>query len=198
MEWEAGRSTLVGRPTDRRPPSPTSRRGTPHLPASRSAIHTIHTSGSVFRIRNPVPFWPLDPGWVKSQDPNPGFRIRVEQPVSYYLELRNHFLGLKYFNSLIRIRSWKNSDPGSGINIPDPQHYFGSTSGSSLFADLLICIQYPDLGNSAPKKFSYKMQVVPDFFLLMPPALQRVQSVYIEFFIFFYCYFGFGSGPGST
>jgi hypothetical protein len=29
------------------------------------------------------------------------------------------------------------------------------------------------------------MQVVPDFFLLMPPALQRVQSVYIEFFIFF-------------
>jgi hypothetical protein len=113
-EWEADRSTLVGRPTDRRPPSRTSRRGTPHLPASRSAIHTIHTSGSVFRIRNPVPFWPLDPGWVKSQDPNPGFRIRVEQPVSYYLELRNHFFGLKYLNSLMRIRDpgLKKSDPG--------------------------------------------------------------------------------------
>jgi hypothetical protein len=51
-------------------------------------------------------------------------------------ELRNHFFGLKYFNSLMRIRDpgWrqfgsgirdgKKSDPGSGINIPDPQHWF--------------------------------------------------------------------------
>jgi hypothetical protein len=65
--------------------------------------------------------------------------IRDEQPRSYFLELRNHFLaffgGLKYLNSLIRIRDpgWrqfgsgirdgKKSDPGSGINIPDPQHW---------------------------------------------------------------------------
>ncbi len=27
------------------------------------------------RIRDPVPFWPLDPGWVKIQDPNPGSGI---------------------------------------------------------------------------------------------------------------------------
>jgi hypothetical protein len=56
-------------------------------------------------------------------------RIRDEQPGSYFRELRNHFLGLKYSNSLIRIRDGKNSDTGSGgkkfgsgINIPDPQH----------------------------------------------------------------------------
>jgi hypothetical protein len=42
-------------------------------------------------------------------------RIRDEQPGSYFLELRNHFLGLKYFNSLMRIRDGKNSDPGPGM-----------------------------------------------------------------------------------
>jgi hypothetical protein len=67
-----------------------------------------------------------------------GSGIRDEQPGSYFLELRNHFfgfLGLKYLNSLMRIRDpgWrhfgsgirygKKSDPGSGINIPDPQHW---------------------------------------------------------------------------
>jgi hypothetical protein len=34
----------------------------------------------------------------------PGSGIRDEQPGSYSLELRNHFIGLKYFNSLMRIR----------------------------------------------------------------------------------------------
>ncbi len=69
-------------------------------------------------------------GWKVS------LRIRDEQSGSYFLELRNHFLGLKYLNSLIRIRDpdgdssnlgsgipdGKKLDPGSGINIPDPQH----------------------------------------------------------------------------
>jgi hypothetical protein len=58
-------------------------------------------------------------------------RIRDEKPGSYFLELRNHFFGLKYLNSLMRIRDpgwrqfgsgirdpgWKKSDPGSGIQI---------------------------------------------------------------------------------
>jgi hypothetical protein len=80
-----------------------------------------------------------------------GFRIRIrdDQPGSYFLELRNHFLELKYLNSLVRIRDpgsgmetifWvkilkffdSDADPdpgsgmekfGSGINIPDPQHW---------------------------------------------------------------------------
>jgi hypothetical protein len=54
--------------------------------------------------------------------------IRDEQPGSYFRELRNNFLGLKYLNSLTRIRDGKNSYPewknfGSGLNIPDPQHW---------------------------------------------------------------------------
>ncbi len=50
-----------------------------------------------------------------------GSGIRDEQPGSYFLELRNHFfafLGLKYLNSLMRIR-----DPGSRmetVRIRDP------------------------------------------------------------------------------
>ncbi len=41
-------------------------------------------------------------------------RTRVEQPGSYFLELRHLFLGLKYLNSLMQIRDpgWKDSDPG--------------------------------------------------------------------------------------
>jgi hypothetical protein len=61
--------------------------------------------------------------------------IREEQPGSYFLELRNHFFCffgvkiLKFFYAdpgsemeTVRIRDEKKSDPGSGINIPDPQH----------------------------------------------------------------------------
>ncbi len=103
------------------------------------------------RIRDPAPFWSLDPGWVKSgsvsgirirdQAPfwslDPGWgkvriRIRDEQPGSSFLELRNNFFGLKYLNSFMQIRDGKNSDPGrkkigsgSGIgkNFLDPQHW---------------------------------------------------------------------------
>jgi hypothetical protein len=42
-----------------------------------------------------------------------GSGIRDEQPGSYFLELRNHWVKiLKFFDV----------DPGFGINIPDPQH----------------------------------------------------------------------------
>jgi hypothetical protein len=59
-------------------------------------------------------------------------QIRDEQPGSYFLELRNHFFGLKYLNSLMRIldpgwrqfgsgiRYGKKSDPGSGIRDKHP------------------------------------------------------------------------------
>jgi len=70
--------------------------------------------------------WIRDPGREKVS-----IRIRDEQPGSYFLELRSHFfafLGLKYLNSLMRIRDGDSSDPGwkqvgSGINIQDPQHW---------------------------------------------------------------------------
>jgi hypothetical protein len=67
-----------------------------------------------------------------------GSGIRDEQPGSYFPEPRNHFFGVKiYLNSLMpirdpgwrqfgsRIQDGKKSDPGSGINIPDPQHCIG-------------------------------------------------------------------------
>jgi hypothetical protein len=46
-----------------------------------------------------------------------GSGIRDEQPGSYFLELRNHFFGLKYF-------IFFDADPGSGmetIRIRDPE-----------------------------------------------------------------------------
>ncbi len=63
-----------------------------------------------------------------------GSGIRDEQPGSYFLELRNHFFGLKYLNSLMRIRDpgwkqfgpgirdpgWKKVDPGSGLRDKHP------------------------------------------------------------------------------
>jgi hypothetical protein len=73
----------------------------------------------------------LTPGSGKGKKSGSGIRIRDEQPGSYFLELTNHCFGLKYLNSLMRIRDgnklgsgirdprWKKV--GSGINIPDPQ-----------------------------------------------------------------------------
>jgi hypothetical protein len=107
-------------------------------------VHHLLLLTSVLRIRiqDPVPFWPRDPGWVESQDPDPGSRIRDEQPGSYFPELRNHFfvfLGvtiLKFFDAdpgsgmetvrirdpgsgmeTVRIRDGKKSDPGPRILI---------------------------------------------------------------------------------
>jgi hypothetical protein len=61
-----------------------------------------------------------------------GIRIRDEQPGSYFLELRNHFFGLRYFKFFdadpgsgmekVRIRNGKKLR--SGMFISDPQHYF--------------------------------------------------------------------------
>jgi hypothetical protein len=60
-----------------------------------------------------------------------GSGIRNEQPGSFFLELRNHFFWvkiLKFFDADPGRRQFgsgiwdgKKSDPGSGINIPDPQ-----------------------------------------------------------------------------
>jgi predicted outer membrane repeat protein len=74
-----------------------------------------------------------------------GSGIRDEPPGSYFLDLINHFFGvkiLKFFDAdpgsgmetvrirvpgsgmgKSRIRDGKKSDPGSGINISDPQHW---------------------------------------------------------------------------
>ncbi len=79
-----------------------------------------------------------DPGLGAFLTPGSGIRdgrksvfgsgIRDEQPGSYFLELKNHFcafLGVKYVNSLMRIRDGDSSDPGwkkvgSGIRNKHP------------------------------------------------------------------------------
>ncbi len=52
--------------------------------------------------------WIRDPGWAKNQDPD------------YFLELGNHFFGLKYLNSLMRIRDPGWTQFGSGIRDKHP------------------------------------------------------------------------------
>jgi hypothetical protein len=92
----------------------------------------------VLRIRDPVPFRPLDPGWVKNQQ---GIRIRDKQPGSYCRELRNKFFLvkiLKFFDAdsrsgmekiQIRDLGWKKLVSGLRVNILDPQHCtFGKVS----------------------------------------------------------------------
>jgi hypothetical protein len=82
-----------------------------------------------------VPFGPLDPG--SGMGKKIRIRIRYEQAGSYLRELKKQFFGLKYLNSLMRIRDgkirvrdpgWKKFGSGmkifgSGINIPYPQHW---------------------------------------------------------------------------
>jgi hypothetical protein len=63
-------------------------------------IKLTQCCGSGSGIRCLFDPWIRDPGWVKVR-----IRIRDEQLESYFRELRNH--GLKYLNSLMRIR-----DPG--------------------------------------------------------------------------------------
>jgi hypothetical protein len=62
---------------------------------------------------------------VADPDPGsgPGWTTRIIFPRDY-----KQFFGLKYLNSLMRIRDGENSDTGwkkfcFGINIPDPQHW---------------------------------------------------------------------------
>ncbi len=109
-------------------------------PGSRIRMLTFYQCcGSGSGIRDWVPFWPLDPGSGirDGRQSASGSGIRDEQPGSYFLELRNHFFAflgvkmLKFFYEdpgsgmeTVRIRDGKKSDPGSGINIPDPQHCF--------------------------------------------------------------------------
>jgi hypothetical protein len=87
------------------------------------------TRYSVLRIRIRGLFdpWIRIPGSGMGRKSASGSGIRDEQPRSYFLELRNHFLvllGLKYLNSLMRIRDpgWRQF--GSGMEksrIRDPR-----------------------------------------------------------------------------
>ncbi len=60
-----------------------------------------------------------------------GIRSRDEQPGSYFQELRNKFFGVK-------ILKFFDADPGSGINIPDPQHRLNV---SQIYH--IVCSRFP-------------------------------------------------------
>jgi hypothetical protein len=64
-------------------------------------------------------FDPLDPGRGKKKI---RIRIRDKHRGSYLRELKKQFFALKYLKFFDVDPEWKNSDPGSGINIPDPQN----------------------------------------------------------------------------
>jgi hypothetical protein len=73
---------------------------------SRGEIFIWPSFFVVLRIRDPGLGAFLTPGSGIRDGRKSGFGIRDEQPGSYFLELRNHFLlflGLKYINSLIAI-----------------------------------------------------------------------------------------------
>ncbi len=55
----------------------------------------IFVSLALLRIRDPVPFWPLDPGSGIGF-----FRIPAPIPSPYFWELNENFLGTKFYNSL--------------------------------------------------------------------------------------------------
>ncbi len=90
------------------------------------------------RIRDPVPFWPLEPGSGMGKKLGSGSGIRDLGWTTRIIFPRAYkpFLWVKileFFDAdpgsgmgTIRIRDGKKSDPGSGINIPDPQHFFFS------------------------------------------------------------------------
>ncbi len=96
-------------------------------PPNTEAFYVISTPyWTVLRIWDPgsCALYVRDPGWVKSQDPDPGWTTQT-----YFLAHRDHFLGLKYLNSLMRIRDpeWKKFGSGIGDKHPgDPQHCFWS------------------------------------------------------------------------
>jgi hypothetical protein len=77
-------------------------------------------------MRDPVPYWPLDPGWVKNKI---GSGMNNLDHISESLQPIFWVKILKFFDADpgSRSRDGKNSDPGwkkfgSGINIPDPRH----------------------------------------------------------------------------
>jgi hypothetical protein len=81
---------------------------------------------SVLRIRSGIRCffdpWILDPGWLKSQDPDPGSGCGMNNPdhISKSLETIFWVKILKFFDAEPRSGMEKIRIRGSGINIPDP------------------------------------------------------------------------------
>ncbi len=70
------------------------------------SLDSHHWSGcgacfyAVLRIRDPVPFWPLNPGSGIGFFRIPDLGLRIPDPKPIFWELRVSFLGKKFYNSL--------------------------------------------------------------------------------------------------
>jgi hypothetical protein len=72
-------------------------------------MFNIQCCGSGFGIRCLLDPWIQEPGWV----------LNIPDHISESFETSFGLKILKFFDA---DPGWKNSDTGSGINIPDPQH----------------------------------------------------------------------------
>ncbi len=61
-----------------------------------------------------------DLGCIKNQDPDPASEMNIPDNISESLETIFGLKRIKFFDTDPESR---NSDPGSGINIPDQQHW---------------------------------------------------------------------------
>ncbi len=64
----------------------------------------------MLRIRDPVPFWPRDPGWVKKA----GFGSGMNNP-DHISEGLNTIFWVKILKFFDADTGWKNPDPGYGM-----------------------------------------------------------------------------------
>ncbi len=96
--------------------------------------HDIDMLSPVLRIRDPVPFWPLDPGSGMGKKSGSGSGMNNPDHISESLE--TIFLGLKYLNSLMRIRDtgWKKI--GSGIR--DIDHIYDNHCKGTVHPALIV------------------------------------------------------------
>jgi hypothetical protein len=83
----------------------------------------------MLRIRDPVPFLPLDPGSGMGKKSGSGSGINNPDNISESVKTGFCVKIFKFFDAdrgrkkfVSGARDGKNSDPGSGINLPDLQH----------------------------------------------------------------------------
>ncbi len=132
-----------------------------HLVNFLTVLKSVADPDSASRIQ--CLFWPLDPGWVEKQDPNPGW-------TSHFRELGNQFFAVKILELFDADPGWKTfrsginilngftsvgasvADPGCLSRIPDPDFY------PSRIPDLGFRIPDP---KTATKERWKKLVVIP-------------------------------------
>jgi hypothetical protein len=128
----------------------------PHPRSSHSTSVMLPTSPvlrSGVADPDPVPFLPLDPGSRMGKKSGSGSWIRIqnEQPGSYFRELRNHFLGLKYFifdgenSDLGWKKSWiRDKNPGYATLVKSEREKNAVLSGTISWRSLGGLLKQPE------------------------------------------------------